>query len=101
MTDIKIRAVSIMVTDCSLFSHDSFFAGTTLGESTKSVAASPAAEKKTVAENSKTTVSKNKPDSEDKSASSAAESGGELDVESMMKDFSDKLQENLLPDPWD
>jgi hypothetical protein len=95
-TDIYIRAVCIRVTVCLLFSQHSFFAGTTLGESTKSVA-----EKKAVAENSKTSVSKNKPDSEDKSASSAAENGGELDVESMMKDFSDKLQENLLPDPWD
>jgi hypothetical protein len=84
-----------------LFSHDSFFAGKTSGKSTKSVVASPAAEKKAAVENSKTSLSKNKPDSEDKSASSVAESGGELDVESMMKDFSDKLQENLLPDPWD
>ena len=25
----------------------------------------------------------------------------ELDVESMLKDFSDQLKENLLPDPWD
>ena len=25
----------------------------------------------------------------------------ELDVETMLKDFSDKLNENLVPDPWD
>ena len=25
----------------------------------------------------------------------------ELDVESMLKVFSDQLKENLLPDPWD
>jgi len=50
--------------------------------------------------------STDKPEASDKSATaeepkSGAESGAELDVESMMKDFSDKLQENLLPDPWD
>ena len=25
----------------------------------------------------------------------------QLDVSEMLKDFSDKLNENLLPDPWD
>ena len=43
----------------------------------------------------------------DASGSSAAGGGrsttdnAELDVESMLKDFSDQLKENLLPDPWD
>eukprot|EP00088_Acartia_fossae_P051550 TRINITY_DN5790_c0_g1_i11.p1 TRINITY_DN5790_c0_g1~~TRINITY_DN5790_c0_g1_i11.p1 ORF type:complete len:777 (-),score=207.22 TRINITY_DN5790_c0_g1_i11:77-2407(-) len=36
-----------------------------------------------------------------KASENTETSGEELDVETMLKDFSDKLNENLLPDPWD
>ncbi len=31
----------------------------------------------------------------------ARDDGADLDVESMLKDFSDKLKDNLVPDPWE
>ena len=36
-----------------------------------------------------------------KATENTESSGEELDVQTMLKDFSDKLNENLLPDPWD